>query len=306
MKKIQLIFTYIILLSLLTFIVIPASSCRIDNIQENQQDNSEIESASEVSDNIEEDISISEGKDSSKIEDNTSGSTDENEIEDDLNLEDSKESIDKEKAKMEIPEQLLNFFEAIKEENEYNYFSSYTKLMVGSTEEYTSGKNSDIYFMIHENYSSWKNIELKKIFLYRERAIIEVSGSRTVEGIDSNDELLRFKFINEEDIWKIDFYYPLLSEIKPITPEPDSISAYEGLLVIEFEAISFFPIRDIELFLNDVQYNADDIKYDSKYELRFIKKMPSYNAYRSINDIRVKIINRFNQEDLHSWSFVLG
>jgi len=216
------------------------------------------------------------------------------------------EEIDKDAVRKEIFEKLLVFFTDVKVQKEYDYFSSYTKLMVGSKEEYISREKSDIIFVIQENHSSWEDVTFEKMKLYKERASLMIRGNRIVEGVKYKEDLQEFRFIKEDDSWKIDFYYPPIASIDPISPVPDSISDYVGVVEINFDAISFFPISDIEVYMNEELYNPDDIEYQSKYELKYKKAIPAFNAYRSINTIIVRVINIFKDEYEHGWSFVLG
>ena len=58
---------------------------------------------------------------------------------------------------------VLGFIEAVKIDEEYDYFSSGTIAIVGTEEEYRNGDNSDIYFIIKESHSTWEDIEITEI-----------------------------------------------------------------------------------------------------------------------------------------------
>jgi len=68
----------------------------------------------------------------------------------------SEESYEKER----LEDILFSFFDAVKEQDEYKYFSNILRSTVGSEEEYKNGDKTDIYFIIQESHSSWENIKI--------------------------------------------------------------------------------------------------------------------------------------------------
>ena len=100
---------------------------------------------------------------------------------------------------------LINFFDAVKQDNEYKYFSNATINIVGSKEEYKNGDKSDFYFIIKESHSNWENIEFKNIIIVDGIATVEIIGDRMAEGMKYEDEKVVFDFVKENDEWKIDF-----------------------------------------------------------------------------------------------------
>jgi len=173
--------------------------------------------------------------------------------------EDSDEEI-----KQELFIILNNFLQAVKENKEYAFFDSYTVDVVGSEEEYKNGTSSDIFYIIKESHSSWKNISVESVVSDGNRALLKVKGDRTVEGMEYKGEQIRFKFINENEIWKIDFYYPPDILITAVNPEPDGIINSGEIinLTISADIKSFFAISDISLQLNDIKLNPEISKKD--------------------------------------------
>jgi len=113
----------------------------------------------------------------------------------------SEESYEKER----LENVLFSFFDAVKEQEEYEYFSSTLKSIVGSEEEYKNGDKTDIYFIIQESHSSWENIKIVDISINENIATVTFTGDRMVEGMKSEDEKISFNFVKEENEWKIDF-----------------------------------------------------------------------------------------------------
>jgi hypothetical protein len=113
----------------------------------------------------------------------------------------TEESYEKER----LENVFFSFFDSVKEQEEYKYFSSTLKSMVGSEEEYKNGDKTDIYFIIQESHSSWENIKILDINIDESTATVTFTGDRIVEGIKSEGEKISFNFIKEEDEWKIDF-----------------------------------------------------------------------------------------------------
>ena len=58
------------------------------------------------------------------------------------------ETDSEESTKKLLGDQALNFIDAVKSGNEYDYVSSATKEIVGTEQEYKNGTKSDIYFII--------------------------------------------------------------------------------------------------------------------------------------------------------------
>ncbi len=115
--------------------------------------------------------------------------------------QDTKGSVDEDK----LMDALIIFFDAVKQDNEYEYFSSETIDIVGSEEEYKNGDKSDFYFIIKESHSSWENIEFEDITIVDSTATVEIIGDRMAEGMKYENEKVVFDFVNENDEWKIDF-----------------------------------------------------------------------------------------------------
>lgn len=192
-----------------------------------------------------------------------------------------------EEIKSELFLILNSFFQAVKEGNhdkEYEFFDSYTRGMVGSEEEYRNGTKSDIFYIIQESHSSWKN----------------------TEGIESIDEKIGFKFINEEGNWKIDFYYPPIIAIMPVSPEPDIVinSSEITYLLISAEIKSFFAIRDIRLLLNNTELNPGIIGED-KYEREISVEIPTGNLIIGLNKTICYAADVIERETDYNWSFTV-
>ena len=115
--------------------------------------------------------------------------------------QDTKESVDEDR----LMDALINFFNAVRQDNEYEYFSNATINIVGSKEEYKNGDKSDFYFIIKESHSNWENIEFKNIIIVDGIATVEIIGDRMAEGMKYEDEKVVFDFVKENDEWKIDF-----------------------------------------------------------------------------------------------------
>ena len=115
--------------------------------------------------------------------------------------QDTKGSVDEDRLK----DTLIDFFDAVKQHTEYEYFSSATINIVGSEEEYKNGDKSDFYFIIKESHSSWKNIEFENIIIVDRMASVEIIGDRMAEGTQYEDEKVIFDFVEENGEWKIDF-----------------------------------------------------------------------------------------------------
>ena len=115
--------------------------------------------------------------------------------------QDTKESVDEDR----LMDALINFFNAVRQDNEYEYFSNATINIVGSKEEYKNGDKSDFYFIIKESHSNWENIEFKNIIIVDCIATVEIIGDRMAEGMKYEDEKVVFDFVKENDEWKIDF-----------------------------------------------------------------------------------------------------
>ena len=105
----------------------------------------------------------------------------------------------------EITDTVLGFIEAVKNDEEYGYFSSQTIAVVGSWEEYINGEKSDIYFIIKESHSSWQNIRVTWVDIDGYSAEAEITGDRTAEGMEYEGDRVIFRLIKEDGIWKIDF-----------------------------------------------------------------------------------------------------
>ena len=216
---------------------------------------------------------------------------------------------EKEEVKSELFLILNNFFQAVKEDNydkEYEFFDSYTRGMVGSEEEYRNGTKSDIFYIIQESHSNWKNTEAESLILEGNRAILTITGDRNAEGIESMDEKIGFKFINEEENWKIDFYYPPIIAIMPVSPEPDIVinSSEITYLLISAEIKSFFAIRDIRLLLNNTELNPGIIGED-KYEREISVEIPTGNLIIGLNKTICYASDVIEREIDYNWSFTV-
>ncbi len=111
------------------------------------------------------------------------------------------ESYEKER----LEDTLFSFFDAVIEGEEYKYFSTTLKYIVGSEEEYKNGDKTDIYFIIQESHSSWENIEIQDISVDDSTATVTFTGDRKVEGMKSEGEEISFNFVKEDNEWKINF-----------------------------------------------------------------------------------------------------
>jgi hypothetical protein len=101
---------------------------------------------------------------------------------------------------------LLNsFFEAVKTDTEYIYFSSATAAIVGTEDEYKNGAKSDYYFIIKESHSHWESIEIETVDINGNIADIGIIGDRMGEGTLYEDDKVTFRFVKENGEWKIDF-----------------------------------------------------------------------------------------------------
>ncbi len=120
------------------------------------------------------------------------------------------EQADKESSIDETNEEyfldLINkFFNAVVEGNEYKFFSTSTKEIVGTEEEYKNGTSVDWHFIIVESHSSWENLKIHDFDIDNNTAIITIIGDRTVEGLEYKNDKVRFKFVKENNEWKIVF-----------------------------------------------------------------------------------------------------
>jgi len=115
--------------------------------------------------------------------------------------QDTKESVDEDR----LMDAIIDFFDAVKQDTEYEYFSSATINIVGSEEEYKNGDKSDFYFIIKESHSNWENIKFENIIIVDSMASVEIMGDRMAEGTQYEDEKVIFDFVEENGEWKIDF-----------------------------------------------------------------------------------------------------
>jgi len=102
---------------------------------------------------------------------------------------------------------VVEFFNAVKEDTEYSFFSNATVELVGSEEEYKNGIKTDLYFIIKEGHSNWESIEIGNLGVDSDKAIVTIIGDRTAEGTKYENESVDFKFVKENEEWKIDFSY---------------------------------------------------------------------------------------------------
>jgi len=227
---------------------------------------------------------------------------------DNYDSEEITEPVNERQIKNDVMVVLRDFLDSVKKDQEYNFFSSYTTDLVGSESEYKEKINSNLYIDIHKNNSFWKIINYKSILIYEDRLLITIYGDRTIDGKVYNNDEESFRFIKEGDIWKLDFVLPLIPEIIPISPEPDSISDYNTAVQIKFDVVSFFPIRSVTFFINEKEYYPEDIIVNDKvkYARTILRKIPAVNLYRSINRIKVEAFNSYRYKGSTEWSFVLG
>ena len=77
---------------------------------------------------------------------------------------------------------------------------------VKSWEEYKNGTKSDIYFIISESHTNWKNLQVVSVKITSaSSAEVKIRGDRKAEGIDYTGDEITFCFVLENDEWKIDF-----------------------------------------------------------------------------------------------------
>jgi hypothetical protein len=77
---------------------------------------------------------------------------------------------------------------------------------VKSGEEYKNGTKSDIYFIISESHTNWKNLQVVSVKITSaSSAEVKIRGDRKAEGIDYTGDEITFCFVLENDEWKIDF-----------------------------------------------------------------------------------------------------
>jgi len=118
----------------------------------------------------------------------------------------SEETGFEESTKKLLGDQALNFIDAVKSGNEYDYFSSTTKEIVGTEQEYKNSTKSDIYFIIAESHSGWKNLQVVSVnMISADNAEVTIRGDRKAGGIDYIGDEVTFHFVLENDGWKIDF-----------------------------------------------------------------------------------------------------
>lgn len=105
-----------------------------------------------------------------------------------------------------LGDRALSLIDAVRSGNEYDYFSSATKEIVGTEEDYKNSTKSDIYFIIAESHRSWENLQVVSVNLTSANsAEVTVKGDRKAEGIDYIGDEVTFSFVFENDEWKIDF-----------------------------------------------------------------------------------------------------
>ena len=126
-------------------------------------------------------------------------------IEEPVIEEPQEEFVSEEELKDVLFSKLNDFFEAVKEDKEYAFFSSYTIDLVGTEEEYKNGTKTDIYFIIKGAHSNWQNLEAKEIVVEEDWATLTITGDRMAEGVEYTGEEISFNFVNEDNEWKIDF-----------------------------------------------------------------------------------------------------
>jgi len=211
-----------------------------------------------------------------------------------------------EEIKQELFIVLNNFLQAVKENKEYAFFDSYTVDMTGSEEEYKNGTASDIFYIIKESHSGWENITAESVTFDGNRALLIIRGDRTVEGMEYKDEQIRFNFINENEIWKIDFYYPSDILIIAVNPEPGSIinSGEITGLTISADIGSFFTISDISLHLNSTKLNPE-ICIRDQYESSVSIEIPVESLTGGLNKVSCYAANSAWDNSNYSWDFTV-
>ena len=115
------------------------------------------------------------------------------------------ETVEEISNEEKLEDTLFAFFDAVLLSEEYKYFSSATKDIVGTEEEYKNGDKTDIYFIIQESHSSWENIEIQDISIDGKAATVTFTGDREAEGMKYEGEEISFNFVKEGEEWMIDF-----------------------------------------------------------------------------------------------------
>ncbi len=143
-------------------------------------------------------------------EETTTEETEETKLTTEEEITIKEEQADKESSIDETNEEyfldLINkFFNAVVEGNEYKFFSTSTKKIVGTEEEYKKGINVDWHFIIVESHSSWENLKLDDLDIDNNTAIITIIGDRIVEGLEYKNDKVSFKFVKENNEWKMVF-----------------------------------------------------------------------------------------------------
>jgi hypothetical protein len=100
---------------------------------------------------------------------------------------------------------VLGFLDAVAADEEYDYFSSGTILMVGTEQEYINGDKSDIYFIIKESHSTWENVVITSARIKEDEAEVDITGDRMAEGTVYEGDMVTFRLVKEQGTWKIDF-----------------------------------------------------------------------------------------------------
>ena len=183
-KNIKIIFAIIAVITVMAF-----SGCRIGAVEEPAI----VETSAPEKDIEESGPEEPEGEVSPEKEDNEA--------------EEEEQDTDKVLDEDMLMDALIDFFNAVIQDNEYEYFSSGTISIVGSENEYKNGDKSDFYFIIKESHSNWENIEFEDIVIVDDRATIKITGDRMAEGMKYEDEKVEFDFIKENGEWKIDFSF---------------------------------------------------------------------------------------------------
>ncbi len=210
-----------------------------------------------------------------------------NEVETEPNLEE------------EIFNIFLDYLESAKNDEEYDYFSSQTKGIVGSESEYLSGAKTDIYYIVKEAHQTLEDIKLKSIVLHEGRAFLTITADRVVEGMEYDDEEISWKFIMEED-WKIDFYYPIGILVMLNSPDPFETNMLNdhSLLEVDANIMSFFEITEIGLYVNSEEIDLEISEIDDFEKDIFVSVSEGY-LISGLNDIEIKVRNIIGEEEFY-------
>ncbi|MFO7928831.1 MAG: hypothetical protein R6U35_04110 [Candidatus Humimicrobiaceae bacterium] len=191
----------------------------------------------------------------------------ENGVEEQIIIEEPEEiepEVKTDELKKELNGILLDFIDASKKDEEYSFFSSKTKEMVGTEEEYKAGAKSDIFFILKESLSNINRVVPERVTYYGQRAILTVRMDRTVEGMEYQGEEVKYKFVWEEEKWKIDAYHPVEIQIMPLEKNLAG-SSFEFSILVK----SFFPIKSIRVAKDGELIEEESYIDTDKFEINY-------------------------------------